>query len=75
MRKIDLLSGRVKKVTGTSLDANRYDFLNLQNAEPDAGFPAQTNSLFASTSTGTRSWLTTNSTLSGLTVGAFCTVG
>jgi len=70
MRKLDLLSGRVKKVTGTSLDANRYDFLNLQNAEPDAGFPAQTNSLFASTNTGTRSWLTTNSSLSGLTVSA-----
>lgn len=70
MRKLDLLSGRVKKVTGTSLDSNRYNFLNLQNAEPDAGFPAQTNSLFASTNTGTRSWLTTNSSLSGLTVSA-----
>jgi len=70
MRKTELLSGRVKKLTGTSLDSNRYNFLDLKNAEPDAGFPAQTNSLFASTSTGTRSWLSTNASLSGLSVNA-----
>ena len=70
MRKTELLSGRVKKVTGTSLDSNRYSFLDLKNAEPDAGFPAQTNSLFASTSTGTRSWLSTSAALSGLSVNA-----
>ena len=70
MRKTELLSGRVKKLTGTNLDSNRYNFLDLKNAEPDAGFPAQTNSLFASTSTGTRSWLSTNSSLSGLSVNA-----
>jgi hypothetical protein len=70
MRKTELLSGRVKKVTGTSLDSTRYEFLDLKNAEPDLGFPTSTNSLAASTSTGTRSWLSTNSALSGLSVNA-----
>lgn len=68
MRKLDLLSGRVKKVIGVDLDSNRYDFLDLKNAEPDAGYPAQTGSLFTSTNTGTRSWLTTNSATSGLKI-------
>ena len=42
MRKTELLSGRVKKVTGTSLDSTRYEFLDLKNAEPDLGFPTST---------------------------------
>ena len=70
MRKTELLSGRVKKVVGTNLDSSRYSFLDLKNAEPDAGFPASTNSLLASTSTGTRSWLSTSASLSGLSVNA-----
>ena len=65
---LTLLSGRVKKTASTSADSNRYTWLDLKNAEPDAGVPSANNSLFTSTTTGTRSWLTTNSSTSGLKV-------
>ena len=70
MRKTELLSGRVKKVIGTDLDPNRYVYLDLKNAEPDAGLPTLANSILASSNTGTRSWLSTSTSLSGLSVNA-----
>lgn len=57
--KLKLLSGRVKKVPSTEADSNRYNWLNLQNAEPDLGVPTSNGSFFVSTVDGTRSWTDT----------------
>jgi hypothetical protein len=54
-----LISGRVKKVPATNADPNRYNWLNLQNAEPDLGVPTSNGSFFTSDSNGTRSWSNT----------------
>jgi hypothetical protein len=65
-----LLSGRVKKVSGSQLDANRKKYLSLSNAEPDLGYPDATGSVLISTNTGTRVWsqTLTNITLTSATV-------
>jgi hypothetical protein len=70
MSKTRLLSGRVKKVSGGQLNANRHKFLDLSNAEPDLGFPYATGSVLISTNTGTRAWsqTLTNITLTSATV-------
>jgi len=66
---LKLLSGRVKKVPPTEVDANRYDWLNLQNAEPDLGVPSSNGSFFVSTVDGTRSWTDKlNTTANGVSV-------
>jgi len=54
-----LISGRVKKVPATNADPNRYNWLNLQNAEPDLGVPTSNGSFFTSDSNGNRSWSNT----------------
>jgi hypothetical protein len=51
-----LISGRVKKVPATNADPNRYNWLNLQNAEPDLGVPTSNGSFFTSDTNGNRSW-------------------
>jgi hypothetical protein len=70
MSKTRLLSGRVKKVSGGQLNANRHKFLDLSNAEPDLGFPDASGSVLISTNTGTRTWsqTLTNITLTSATV-------
>jgi hypothetical protein len=35
-----LISGRVAKVNSANVSADRYDFLSLDEAEPDLGLPA-----------------------------------
>jgi len=66
---LKLLSGRVKKVSPTEVDANRYDWLNLQNAEPDLGVPSSNGSFFVSTVDGTRSWTDKlNTTANGVSI-------
>lgn len=57
--RVGLLSGRILKVPATQADPGRYEFLDLQNAEPSLGVPAVTGSLFTSTDTGIRSWSNT----------------
>jgi hypothetical protein len=52
-----LLSGRVKKVPATEADPDRYEFLELSQAEPDLGVPATNGQVLASTTSGTRSWV------------------
>jgi hypothetical protein len=64
---LSLLSGRVKKVASTSADANRYSYLDLKNAEPDAGVPSAHSSLrglFGSDINGTRQWFYADAGLS-----------
>jgi hypothetical protein len=43
-QRVELFSGRVKKVKPTNVSEQRYDFLKLSEAEPDLGVPATTDS-------------------------------
>jgi hypothetical protein len=54
--KSRLLSGKVKKLTGTRLDGTRYEYLALGQAEPDLGAPTNDGSILISLTTGTRIW-------------------
>jgi hypothetical protein len=54
--KSRLLSGKVKKLTGTRLDGTRYEYLALGQAEPDLGAPTTDGSVLISLTTGTRIW-------------------
>lgn len=56
MSKSRLLSGKIKKVTGSDLDADRRLFLNLSNAEPDLGNPTIDGSILVADINGTRYW-------------------
>jgi len=50
------VSGRVKKKTGSQLDSFRYDYLSLENAEPDFGLPSSNAALITSDIDGTRAF-------------------
>jgi len=52
----NLLSGRVKKVSGSDLDSDRHQFLDLKNAEPDLGLPPGDDYVLRSNTDGTRYW-------------------
>lgn len=56
MSKSRLLSGKVKKITGSELDLDRSLFLNLSNAEPDLGIPTINGSILVADADGTRYW-------------------
>jgi hypothetical protein len=57
-----LLSSRIKKNVGASLAPERYEFLSLENAEPDFGFPTLDNSVMGSAADGTRFFFNTATT-------------
>ena len=52
-----LISGRVKKVPATEAAADRYDFIDLANTEPDLGVPADNDYVLASDVNGVRTWI------------------
>jgi hypothetical protein len=56
MSKRRLLSGRVKKKSGDNLDPGRYEYIDLNQAEPDLNLPATDFSVLTSLTTGTRIW-------------------
>lgn len=70
MAKFGLLSGRVKVKSGADLQSDRYQFLGLDNAEPNLGLPASNDSFAASNTDGTRRFIApgTGLTVSGNTV-------
>ena len=51
------LSGKVKRTSLAELSSDRYNFLGLSEAEPNAGAPAANNGLFASDTDGTRKFI------------------
>lgn len=57
MPNINRLSGKVEKTPSTDADPDRYEFLDLQNAEPDLGVPTMDNALSTSNTTGERVWV------------------
>lgn len=74
---LSLLSGRVKKVSSTSAASDRYTWLDLKNAEPDAGVPSahsSTRGIFASDTSGIRDWLYADAGLSVDTATGYITV-
>lgn len=56
-------SGKVKKIASTAVSADRYNFIQLSETEPDLGVPAATGYVLTSDTFGTRSWVTAASTL------------
>ncbi len=52
-----LISGKVKKVPATEVSADRYDFIQLSETEPDLGVPAQSGYVLASDTLGERYWI------------------
>ena len=56
MSKSRLLSGKIKKKTGTQLTADRYDYLDVSQAEPDLGLPSANNAVLLSNTDGARRW-------------------
>jgi hypothetical protein len=56
MSKSRLVSGKVKKSSGSELDLDRKLFLNLANAEPDLGNPEIDGSILVADVDGTRYW-------------------
>ena len=82
-----IISGRVKKTPQTGITSDRYEFLGLEQAEPDLGDPlVGPSSIFANPvppgnqyllinvggETGKRYWLpSTSLTVGGLSPGSF----
>lgn len=64
-KRLTQLSGKVKTRRGDDLDADRYEFLEISQAEPNLGLPDSDGSLAISNADGTRSF-TTSPKLSGL---------
>ena len=56
MSKSRLVSGKQKKKSGASLDQDRYDYLDVSNAEPDLGLPQVDSSVLIGDIDGTRTW-------------------
>jgi hypothetical protein len=52
----NLLSDRVRKIPSVEADPERYDFLSLENAEPDLGVPPTDGYVLKSLADGTRYW-------------------
>ena len=58
------LSGRVKANSPTSVDADRYSYLSLENAEPNLGSPTANNGMLISSDIGLRQWVQLGSGIS-----------
>jgi hypothetical protein len=56
MSKSRLFSGKIKKLSGGQLSADRYDYLDISQAEPDLGLPAVDNSVLIGDLDGSRTW-------------------
>jgi hypothetical protein len=51
-----ILSGKVKKTPSSDVSEERYQFLELSEAEPDLGLPTQNTSVLVGNIDGTRYW-------------------
>lgn len=52
-----ILSGKVKKTPPTQVSLDRYNYLELSQAEPDLGVPSVNGYILSSTTEGVRSWV------------------
>ena len=58
-----LVSGKVVKVPSANVSADRYQFLELAEAEPDLGLPPSNNYALSSDPQGNRKWIDLTTTL------------
>ena len=56
-KRLISLSGKVKRLSAEELDADRYQYLSLEQAEPNPGNPDSDNSLFVSNADGSRKFV------------------
>lgn len=61
MPSINRISGKVEKTPSSEADPDRYQFLDLQNAEPDLGVPTLNNAISTSNTSGKRVWVNLSS--------------
>lgn len=61
MPNINRLSGKVEKTPSADADPDRYEYLDLQNAEPDLGVPQSNNAIISSSVNGDRVWVNLSS--------------
>lgn len=59
VKRVSSLSGKIKTRPSDRLDSDRYQFLDLSQAEPNPGNPPFDGAVFTSNTDGTRSWTTT----------------
>jgi len=58
MPNINRLSGKVAKVPSANADPGRFEYIDLQNTEPDLGVPQRNNALLSANTSGTnRVWV------------------
>jgi hypothetical protein len=69
-----ILSGKVKKIPSTAVSADRYNFLQLSEAEPDLGVPAVTGYILTSDTSGNRSWISKSATTEGTDIDQIKTI-
>lgn len=74
MSNTRIKSGKVRKIAPTAVTADRYNFIQLSETEPDLGVPATSGSILVSTDAGVRSF-TTTLTIPTLTVNELATAG
>lgn len=68
LNDIKLLSGKVKKTPSTEIAVvapDRYEFIRLNDVEPDLGIPLTDNYILASNQLGQRNWIDVNSLAEG----------
>jgi hypothetical protein len=61
---VKYLSGVVRKTPPNEVSSDRYEWLRLNDAEPDLGVPPADDSILASAASGERRWLTLSSGIS-----------
>lgn len=59
VKRVSSLSGKIKTRPNERLDSDRYQFLDITQAEPNPGNPPFDGSVFVSNVDGTRSWTST----------------
>jgi hypothetical protein len=52
-----ILSGKIKKIPPSAVSPDRYNFLQLSEAEPDLGVPEATGYILSSDIAGNRTWI------------------
>jgi hypothetical protein len=69
-----ILSGKVKKIPSSAVSADRYNFLQLSEAEPDLGIPPATGYFLTSDTSGNRSWANSSTPSEGTDIDQIKTV-
>ena len=60
-----ILSGKVKKTPSSAVSSTRYDFIKLEETEPDLGLPAANDYVLTGKLDGSRVWVEINSLIPG----------